>query len=809
MLPNSVILFFRGFGKNKVISSINLLGLILGMLSTLLILEYVFFERSFDSYQKNSGSIFRIAYNRYNKDGLMYKTANYFSPSGPYLKQTFPEVVNCVTMRRYFDIMVSYTKSPGNELCFNEAKTYYTTTTVFDVFSIQLVMGNTNCLLEPYKVAISERTAKKMFGSDNPMGKIITVNKRDNYTVSGVYKNIPSNSHFKTDYIFSYQTRVVNQTSQAPNWRHDFYYNYIQLKPGTDYIKFSKAALNRMIADNYAQQLKDFGWRDEVFLQPIENIHLYSNLEYETENPGNGTIISLLFWFSLFFLLVAWINYINLVTSQSLDRAKEVGVRKTNGSSQKALMIQFISETFLFNFFAFVITLILFFIINPYFKHWAAIGEVSGGFYVKLTFYGLMLFITGVFLSGFYPSFLLSSYNPVQVLKGKFRNSSNNIMFRKILVTVQFIVSLVFLTGTLVSIKQVNHLISKDTGLNYHSKVALKISRLNATDEEYQDKTIVFRNKLMKMPGIKRLTLTSDIPGQDISMFFNCYRKGFNPSDTKDYFRTDIDSVFLDFFDAKILAGRLFRSSDREEMNYIMLNKTAIKRLGYSNPASAINQVVIDGKARNWTIIGVLGDFNFMTLKTEPVPTFFTSTSRGKRYVCIDFYNPKQSESIMRSIQIEFSSLYPGTPFEYVYLDNKVGAELQSDKTIASEFTLFAILAIIIAVIGMLGLIIITINRNIKEMGVRKVLGATKSNIALLLTMHFIWELGIAIIIAIPFSVVLLKKWFLNNYVYSIELSWWFFAIPVAILCLLLLIVINIMADRVWKLDSVEALRYE
>jgi putative ABC transport system permease protein len=808
MYYRPITLFIRTLFKNRVISSINLSGLVLGIFSTLLIVEYVFFERSFEGYNPVSTDVYRIAYNRYNNDGILYETANYFSPSGPYLKQTFPEVLNYVTMRRLFDITISYNKGNGNILSFNETKTYYTTPSVFDVFAIKLLTGNKDKLNEPYTVALSERSAKKMFGNENPIGKVISVNNKESYTVIGVYKNIPSNTHFKTDFIFSYQTRVVTQKGPIPNWRHDLYYNYIQLKPGTDYHKFAQVALHRMVQENYSKQLKDYGWRDEVFLQPVKDIHLQSKLEYETEPGGNSTIISLLFGFALFFLLVAWINYINLVTSQSLDRAKEVGIKKANGCTRKSLVFQFMGESLLFNLLAFVVALVLFLIVNPYFRHWAGIYDIQASLYFKLAGFTFIVFIIGVILSGFYPAFVLSSFNPSHVLKGKFSGSAGNIKFRKVLVSVQFIVSLVFLSGTLISIKQVDYLFSMDTGLNYHSKIAILLPRVITSQEEYLNNSAIFRNKLIQTPGIKKLTLTSDIPGQDMSIFFNCYRKGLAATNVEDFYRTDIDTSFQKFFKAKLLYGRFFRTSDNEELNNLILNVSATKRLGYAKPSDAVNQIVI-GKNKEWNIIGVLADFNFMTLKTVPVPTIFSMTAKGKRYVCLEFGNPEKSDLLLKKVQNLYSQVYPGAPFEFHYIDDVVGSELKTDKTVASEFSLFAILAIIISVIGMLGLIIITVNRNIKEMGVRKVLGATRGNIALLLTRLFIWELIISVIIAVPFSIIGFQRWFLNKYVYAIELNGWYFIIPILVLCTLLTVIILFMSNRVWKLNPTEALRYE
>jgi putative ABC transport system permease protein len=809
MPHNLFLLFFRSLSKNKVISFINLFGLVLGMLSTILILEYVFFERSYDRYHRNSGNIYRIAYNRYNKDGLMWETANYYNPSGPYLKQTFPEVVNYVTLKRFFDINISYAGKDLEIKSFNEAKTYFATSSIFDVFTIPLVTGNNKCLNDPYTVVLSERAAKKLFGTLDPIGKVITVNYRDNYTVTGIFKNIPSNTHLKADYLFSYQTHLVTQKSSLPNWTNDFFYNYIQLKPGTDYKKFYAAAFPRMLKDNYQQRLTEFGLRDEVFLQPIEDIHLYSNVEYETESPGNGYIINILFWFTLFFLSIVWINYINLVTSQSLDRAKEVGVRKTNGGSKISLMRQFLSETLFFNACAVFITFFLFLLINPFFKTWVGIGEVTSAFYIKLSFIGFFVFILGVVLSGFYPAFVLSSFNATKVLKGQFRNSANGILFRKTLVTIQFMVSLIFLSGTLISVKQVQYLTNKDTGLDYRGKMAIKIPRIKASSEELQDKVSVFSDKLLQIPGVTKYTFTSDIPGQDISVFFSCYRKGFNPDDSKAYFRTDVDSVFEKLYKVKVLAGRFFSGSDREEMNYVLLNQSAAKRLGYNIPGEALNKVVLDKRQNEWTIIGVLNDFNFMSVKVKPVPTFFTLIQKNKRYICLNFAGNTDVSSIVSKIRPIFSTVYPGATFEYYFLDDKVAGALKPDRIFAAEFTLFAILAIVISIIGMLGLIIITVNRSIKEMGVRKILGATQNNLALLLAKNFIWELGIAIVIAVPLSVIGSKKWFLDNYIYSLELNWLYFAIPVFVLVLLLFLVIIYMSRRVWKLNPAEALRYE
>jgi putative ABC transport system permease protein len=356
-------------------------------------------------------------------------------------------------------------------------------------------------------------------------------------------------------------------------------------------------------------------------------------------------------------------------------------------------------------------------------------------------------------------------------------------------------------------LKQVKFLMNKDTGLNYHSKYIIKAPITNDTDENRKNKLLVFRDKLMQIPGIKNSTFTSEIPAQDISGFFSCYRKGFNSSDNKAYWRIDIDSSFHNFYDIKLLAGRFFRQSDREEMGYVLLNNSALKRLGYNNPDEAINQIVIT-RSREWTIIGVLRDFNFMSLKTEPVPTFFALNQRNMRYICLS-YDPQITKSISNKAKAVFTSIYEGAPFEYYYLENKIEGELKSDKAFVAGFMLFAVMAIIIAIIGMLGLIIITVNRNVKEMGIRKVHGAKLSNIILLLMKHFTWELSISIVFAVPISIIGFQKWFLNNYIYSVELNWFDLALPVILLFSLLMIIIFSMAIKIIRQNTIMSLRYE
>ncbi len=808
---NFLKIFIRSQRKHKIISTINMAGLTIGILSSLFILEYVFFEQSFDSYHENGSRVCRIAYDRYQNGKLQWKTANSFFPSGRWLKENYSEVRDWAVITRKYNISVTAENAVGDKVFFNEEKTYHATTSIFNLFTIPLMQGTKLCLEQPNTVAISERAAKRYFGEENPLGKILKVNSTENYTVTGVYRNIPANSHLQTDFLFSLATYLSVRQDFHTNWSFDGFHSYILLAPGVDHKAFCDRALPDMIAQNYLLELEASQTSDHYYLQPIPDIHLHSNIEYETEPPGNARIMNILFGFAIFLLAVAWINYVNLTTALSLERAREIGIKKINGARRISLAGQFLSEAVLFNLACLALTLFLFLLINPLFKSLANISDFSlfsdRGFIGT----GLLIFFSGIAISGIYPTLVLSSYRPIAVLKGKFKNSIQGLVFRKGLVTIQFIISIGLLTGTLVTFRQATFLMKKEMGVDFNSSLVIRAPRTADDEEARADKLMLFKNRALELPEVTGFTFSSDIPGQEINNWFSGRRKGFDQNDDKAYFLIAADDQFLDFYKIKLIAGRPFHQEEQAGQRTILMNKLAMERFGYSKPEEAVNQILVNGADREWQVIGIVDDFHYKSIKTEPVPTVISLSDRQKTFITLRLDNIQAGTyaSLISRLRSLYETVYPNQPFECFSLDDKIRVDLKPDKTFAFVFTLFSGLAIFIAVIGIVGLILITINQNLKELGIRKALGAEISDVSGLLSRQLMLQFLVAIALAIPLSWYGYKNWFLSTYIYRIDLNFWLFATPVLVLSMIIFTVILILAGRVFRMNLREVLQYE
>lgn len=811
MTFNHLKIVIRNLKKNKLIPIINLSGLTIGILSALFIFEYVFYERSFDSYHEKGNRVYRLVYDRYQNEKLQWKTVNSFYPSGKWLKDNYEEVQDWAVISRKYNIMVSYDDPVGRKVFYNEEKSYYATSSLFNLFTIPLVEGGLKCLDQPNMVAISERIAQRYFGGDDAVGKTLTVNSVEKYTVTAVFKNIPANSHLQTDFLFSLPTITASRSNLLSNWYADYFNTYILLAPEVDHQAFCNKALTDMIASNYKDELDASQTRDQYYLQPLPDIHLHSNLEYETEPPGNAKTTNILFGFAIFLLVVAWINYVNLVTAQSIERAREVGIKKINGVHTLNLVYQFVAEAFLFHLFCLVLTIGLYFLINPVFRSITGIGEFNLFSYRGFLFSGFLIFVSGVVLSSIYPAFVLSAYKPITVLKGKFKNSGQGIIFRKGMVTTQFIISIVMLIGTLVAFRQASFLTNKDMGIDYNLSLVIRAPSTSDDQNTKMNKLMLFKNKVLEMPEVEAFTFTSDIPGQEISSSFAGRRKGMDANDYKAYFQIAVDDEFIDFYKIKVLAGRKFHKDETYAQKTLMMNRLAIDRFGYPNPEEAVNKIISSGRDNDWMIVGVVDDFYYKSIKTAPVPTVFILDDRPKTFLTLRLNNVHSASfaSLTSKLKSEYETIFPDQPFECFSLDDKMRLDLKPEKTFASVFSVFSGLAIFISVIGIIGLILITINQNLKEIGIRKALGAQLGDLSGLLSKQLVSQLMGAVLVAVPLAYYGCKNWFLNGYIHHIELSVWLFILPVVYMAAIIFIVVSIFSLRIFRLKPVEVLKYE
>jgi putative ABC transport system permease protein len=803
--------FYRNLKRDKLISIINAVGLIIGILSALFILEYVYYQKSYDSHHKNGKDIYRVAYNRYQNNEVLWETANSFPPTGQWLKEHYSNIVNHARIVPKYEITISYKNASNAKVFYSEDKTYYGTASMFEVFTIPILQGKKEALKAPNTVAISYLASKRYFGDEGPLGKTIKVNGSEDYMVVVVYEKMPENSILKTDFLFSMETFYKQRPSIRNSWGYDYGSTFLQLKAGSDYKKLENEALPEMIAANYKDRLDAQSKRDVYYLQPLQGIHLNSNIEYETEPPVNGKIINILFGFSIFLLVIAWINFVNLTTARSIERANEVGVKKINGATKGYLIFQFLSEAFLFNILCLIITIVLFYALNPSFKAITKIGDFHLFEHSKFLTTFIILFILGIVASCIYPAIVLQSYKPVTVLKGKFKNKREGVIFRKILVTLQFIISIVLLCGTFVAYKQATFLMEKDMGINYEHSIVIKAPKTGEEQNELQSKILLMKDDLEQIPEVKEFTLASDIPGQEIQHWFGCRRKGFDASTSHGFFQLSVDDQFLDFFDVKLLAGRPFRKGEREDANRsIIMNLKAIQRLGFTSPEEAVDNYVVARGGLEFKIVGVTDDFYYYSIKNEPVPTVIRLTDMHKDFLVLKVaIGSDYISETSKKLKTVFNSHFPEQPFDYLVLENKIQSNLKPDKTFLFVFSLFSILAIFIAVIGITGLILITINQRTKEIGVRKVLGSSLLDVSKLLSKEVVYQIITAVVIAIPLAWYGYKNWFLSTYIDSIELQVWMFLVPVVILFNVVFLVIHLVALRTYRMTLSEVLQNE
>ena len=800
MLKNNLLIAWRSITKNKLYSSINILGLAIGMAAFLLISLYVRHELSYDSFHENKDNIYQVQQNRYNKGELTTQWAAGCAGIGPDLESNFPEVENYVKMHES-SAVVRY----GNNL-FKEEHTYYGTTSFFEVFSVKLIEGIDSLVLkEPYTMAMSESMAKKYFGDENPMGKSLRHNGVRDYIITGIYEDIPKQSHMQADMLYSFETYVdlTNEGARSA-WGWDGFYTYITLTPGTD-PKDLEAKLPEWILEYQGEDLAQYNSSIEFNLQPIESIHLYSDYMMEFKANGDGNATYFLLIVSIFIILIAWVNYINLSTAKSMERAKEVGIRKVMGSLRQQLARQFMAESYLLNLIALLIGLLIVFVTLPYFNNLSGVELVlslTDG-YLVLTLVGLL--IIGGTLSGIYPALVLSSFKPATVLKGKLAGSSTGTTLRKGLVIFQFVASLVLMIGTLTVFEQLRFMQSQNLGVNIDQTLVL--TGPNITDSLYNDKFNTFKETLSSYPRILSIATSTSVPGTQPDWNAGGIRLVEETDAESNQYRViGFDGDFIDAYGLELIAGRKFDLERSNEEEKVLFNESAVKLLGFATVEEVLNRDIYFW-GDTFQIVGVLKDYHQESIKKATEPLVF-------RYIpnANNFYSIKvQADHIPETIELvhqEWQAFFPGNPFDYFFLDDHYNEQYKADMQFGKVFSLFASFAIFIACLGLFGLASYMTIQRTKEIGVRKVLGASVSNILLLLSKDFSRFIIIAVILAMPISWYLIDNW-LQGFENKISISWWLFTIPALTLMLIALGTTSFQTVRSALTNPVDSLRDE
>jgi putative ABC transport system permease protein len=807
MFKNYFKIAWRNLNRNRFISFVNIFGLTVGICCCLLIAIYILNELSYDRYNKNAKNIYRIERTFLNAEtgALSLKLGSVAPPFAPLLQNDFKDIKKITSLLPINNATFKY----GDNI-FNETKLFFADTSLFDIFDFDVTKGNpATALADPYSVMLSEKTATKYFGNTDPLNKILRVNNQFDCKVTGIFKALPENSHWHPDILLSFNTlkdsAIYGANNLMTNWGNNAFYTYLLLPPHYDARKLEvqfPAFQNRHIPAEGKFKASDYSI---LSLRRLTDIHLYAHTDEEIEINGDINRVYIFSAIALFILLIACINYMNLSSARSVLRAKEIGVRKTAGASKKELIAQFLCEsvfiTWIAAFIAFLLTRIGLPWLNQISGQQLSIGTL---FHWKmLTVILLLPFVVGI-VSGIYPALYLSSFQPVKVLKGVIKKRGGNISLRKVLVVFQFSISIILIIATVIVFQQLNYIQNKSLGFDKEHVVTLRNNAgLNNSFKSFKD-------ELLSNSNIKDVALSSRIPSGRLldsqgSQLYNGNSLAPSKADIK---YVVADENFIPTYGIKIVAGRNFSKDYGTDTSSFLINETAVKALGLKSNEDAIGKGFQYGGQKG-TIAGVFNDFNFESLHQRIIPLVLFESSNGTgSYNNISIKTSGNVPAAIAQIEKTWKKFLPETPFEYQFLDNRYAKLYEAEERQSSIFTIFSCIAIFIACLGLFGLSAFTISQRVKEIGVRKVLGASTGNIVKLISTDFLILVIIAAVIAFPVAWFVMNHW-LQSFAYRINIGWAVFVLSAIIALLIAFATISFQAIKAAVANPVKSLRSE
>jgi putative ABC transport system permease protein len=817
MLRNYLTIAYRNLKKSKLFSIINIMGLALGMAACLLILQYVCFELSFDRFHSDVKRIYRITNDRYQKGKLIQHGTITYPTIGPTLVKEYQEVESNTRLTPTGKMLIRY-----QENLIKEDKSLAVDDKFLSFFSFPLVAGNPQtALTKTNTVVLTESLAAKIFGLsgneiNKALGKIIYLDtNKDPYEVTGIAQDIPIHSHLQFNLLISYQTIIKYWGTWTDNsWTGSDFYHYIKLKPGVD--KASLEAKLPEFSQRHFEGAKVSGSIEKFYLQPLSEAHLYSDFEYEIGQTTSGQIVWIMLAVAIIILLIAWVNYINLTTTRSLERAKEVGVRKVLGARKSQIIRQFLAESVVLNVLGLIMAITLAQFAQPLLNSftgkdlslWLLIYNGYSGYLTG--FLALFVFCTGVILAGFYPAFSLSAFQPITVLKGKFTSTSKGGFLRKALVVGQYAVSIALIIATITIYAQIQFMRKKDLGISLEQMLVLRGPGLTDYDSTFIDRINTLKTELERLPTIQKAATSSQLPGDRLPRTFDIRRTNAPEPTLVTLSRMNIDFNFIDTYQMSVVSGRAFRIRDHHpdfaKIQNIMLNESAAKLLGFPNASAAINQTITFWN-RNWEVVGILKDFHQQSLKNPMEPIVFLPTYSTGANISLKV-STENLPATIEFVKDKFLSFFPGNQFEYFFMDEQFNRQYQDDQKFGKVFGLFSLLTIIVSSLGLFGLSYYNTLQRTKEIGIRKVLGASVGQLLLLLSKDFIRLIIIANVIALPMAWMGIDLW-LQNYAYHINISTWLLVLPSLMVLLMALITVSFQTLKSARQNPVNALRYE
>ena len=802
MFKNNLKVAFRSLLKNRVFSLINITGLALGISASLLILQYVNYELSYEDFNQNADQVYRLKTNRYNQGELSTEWASGVVSIGHILNEAFPEVEHYVRLTGTSGVL-----SKG-DIEFKEDRMYFANQDVFKVFGRDILYGNPEtALTELNSIAISESTAKRYFGKSDAVGETLMYNRAQSVNIAAVFADAPDNTHFKFDVLVSWENRAQSDTEGNLNtvWYWDGYFNYIQLAEGTDPVEFS-AKIDKFIDERWGEEMRNNDTWMDFELQSMSDIHLYSNFIGEAEVNGDGDSVYALLGISFFIILIAWVNYINLATAKSMERAREVGLRKVLGSQKGQLIRQFLTESFLINLLAVALAFGIVALVLPGFSRLAD-QPISFELFAQQGFWvGLVvLFFIGTFLSGMYPAFVLSSYKPIDTLKGGSMSNSGGAWLRKGLVVFQFMASVGLIIGTYTVYEQISYMRNQELGVNIDRTMV--INGPSVRDSTYSEKYTAFNDVMKANASVENVVVSTVVPGREVGWNAGGIRKeGAPDSEGKQYRVLGFGYEYVETFDLKIIAGRTYSREFGDEESKILFSRSAVRDFGFASPEEALNERIFFW-GNVYTIIGVLEDYHHNSLKENYDKLLFRLIPEASDYYSIK-YSAANTQQVVQLAEEKWAQFFPGNPFEYFFLEDSFEEQYAADRQFGSVFTIFSGLAILVACLGLFGLAAFMTSKRIKEIGVRKVLGASVPSILKLLSTDFLKLIMVAVVLAIPLSYFGMNQW-LSGFAFRIDLYWYLFALPAVLVLLVALATVSFQTARAARANPIESLRYE
>ena len=803
MLKNQLKVVLRSLAKGNIFSLVNIVGLGVSICAFLLIIEYVYVERSYDNFHKNGDRIYRVQYEKLSADDHN-KSAGLAAGAGPDLKMTYPEIEHFV---RLWNTRHLVNLLRVNENAHISEKLHYAENGFFNLFDFEFLYGDgAKSLLETNSIVITETLARNLFGRSDVMGEIIAFSNgmsEGPMQVTGVLKDLPNNTHFDFEALLSYETLIESSGGTAANtYNWNAFPTYLLLKEGIN-VEELEAKLPGFVEQHYTDLIAQ-GIEVNYLLRPLEDIHLHSNVRMELGVNGDHQIVKVLLAVGILILGLSYFNYINLTTSLVLKRGREIGVRKVAGATKAHLFSQFLMEAFVFNTLGLIMGFTLLQFSKPFFINLTGVSLQDNAFGELGLFPILALvLVIGTLFSGLYPAIIMSRQNLAESLKGQKGSKGKTGLLNKALVVLQFVILCFLLIGSLVVKKQIDFMLDTDWG--FDAETAIVVKGPAAGNNIYKEFD-AFKDDLSQLSGVNLVSQSTAVPGKEITWINTSIRLYGTPkSENKSIHFMGISENFIESLGLNVLAGRNFNRLLSSDTSNLILNKTAVKTFGFSSLEDALEQKIRVG-GKPMVVVGVVDDYMQGSFKSRVNPTAYTYSPWANNYFIVK--TAGASSGLIDQIEDVYRSSFPNSPFEYFYLDEFFQRQFEQERAFGKIINLFTALGIWISCLGLIGLTTFAVIQRRKELGIRKVLGATPGILMLLMSRNMLLMNLISFFISIPITYYVTRSW-LMNYALATDLSVWVFLIPAFIVVALTLVTTVGLSLKTSLMNPAASLKYE